>query len=177
MRIVAIIGWLVTPKLGVFPAGVRTVAAQGPAANEKTRTAPSPPQPKLPVTIEQALYLIRSTLLTLNDANRTGNYTVFRDLAGPDFQVKNNPADLAQIFTDLRQRKFDLFAVALLTPQLAAVPALQPDGMLRLVGTFPTRPKQINFDLSFQNSGGQWRLYGISVQTPDATVSPPVAAQ
>jgi len=49
--------------------------------------------------------------------------------------------------------------------------------MLRLVGTFPTRPKQINFDLLFQNGGGQWRLDGISVQTPDATVFPPVAAK
>jgi hypothetical protein len=144
--------------LGVTSA---TSGAQGQVTKDKTPAVPSAPplaaaaaQPKLPVTTEQALYLIRSTLLTLNDANRTGNYTVFRDLAGPDFQVRNNPADLAQIFTDLRLRKFDLFAVALLAPRLVAVPALQPDGMLHLVGTFPTRPKQINFDLLFQNSGG-----------------------
>ena len=38
--------------------------------------------------------------------------------------------------------------------------------MLRLTGAFPTRPLQINFDLLFQNVGGQWRLFGISVATP-----------
>jgi hypothetical protein len=47
----------------------------------------------LPVSVEQALYLIRSTLLTLNDANRSGNYTVLRDLATPDFQARNTAAD------------------------------------------------------------------------------------
>jgi hypothetical protein len=40
--------------------------------------------------------------------------------------------------------------------------------MLRLTGLFPTRPLQINFDLLFQNTGGQWRLFGISVATPQA---------
>jgi hypothetical protein len=35
--------------------------------------------------------------LTLNDANRSGNYTVLRDLAAPDFQGRNTAADLSQI--------------------------------------------------------------------------------
>ncbi|XUJ36695.1 hypothetical protein ACQ5SK_19580 [Bradyrhizobium japonicum] len=56
-------------------------------------------QPSLPVSLEQALYLIRSTLLSLNDANRTGNYTVLRDLAAPDFQARNAAADLGLNFS------------------------------------------------------------------------------
>ena len=141
-------------------------------------------QPQVQVSVEQALYLIRSTLLTLNDANRSGNYTVLRDLAAPDFQAKNTAADLALIFSDLRQRKFDLFAVALAAPQLTAAPALDANKMLRLTGFFPTRPAQINFDLIYRNVGGQWQLFGIAVATPPApqaqsshpAQSPPVAA-
>jgi hypothetical protein len=133
----------------------------------------APPQPA-PVSIEQTLYLIRSTLLTLNDANRSGNYTVLRDLAAPDFQARNTAADLGQIFSDLRRRNFDLYGTALLAPQLTAAPALDADKRLRLTGFFPTRPQQINFDLSFQVAGGQWRLFGIAIATPDA---PPPAAQ
>jgi hypothetical protein len=57
-----------------------------------------PPAQNLPVSVEQAFYLIRSTLLTLNDANRSGNYSVLRDLAAPDFQAKNSAADLADSF-------------------------------------------------------------------------------
>ena len=152
-------------------------------ATEERRPGQAPPpaaaaqpaaqqQQQLPVSLEQALYLIRSTLLTLNDANRTGNYTVLRDLASADFQAKNTAADLSDSFTDLRRRRFDLFSVALAAPQLTAPPALDGNGMLRLTGFFPTRPMQINFDLLFQNAGGQWRLFGISVATPQAAGQP-----
>lgn len=132
------------------------------------------PQSKLPVSLPQALYLIRSTLLTLNDANRSGNYTVLRDLAGPSFRDKNSAADLAIAFTDLRRRKFDLSAAALIAPQLTAVPTLDTKNMLRLTGYFPTRPLRINFDLSFQEIEGQWKLFGLSIATPRA---PPPATQ
>src|SRR5579875_1339606 len=85
----------------------------------QTKAAPAKPAPKaapqlqnLPVSLQQALYLIRSALLTLNDANRSGNYSVLHDLAAPNFQAKNTPADLARIFTDLRERHVDLFEAA-----------------------------------------------------------------
>jgi hypothetical protein len=137
------------------------VETPAPAQNVTPKTA-------LPVSLEQALYLVRSTLLALNDANRSGNYTVLRDLAAPGFQTKNTAADLAVIFSDLRRRNFDLFAVALIAPQLSAPPALNGQGMLQLSGVFPTRPLQIKFDLLFENVSGQWRLFGISVATPPA---------
>jgi hypothetical protein len=124
--------------------------------------------PPLPVTTEQALYLIRSTLLTLNDANRSGNYTVLRDLAAPDFQARNTAADLSQSFSDLQRRNFDLYGAALLAPQLTALPALDQRGFLHLAGYFPTRPQQINFDFLFANVTNQWRLFGIAITTPEA---------
>ncbi|MHC2577729.1 hypothetical protein ACVI1J_000557 [Bradyrhizobium diazoefficiens] len=139
-----------------------------PISAEDDKAAAKQQQPQLPVSAEQALYLIRSTLLTLNDANRSGNYSVLRDLAAPDFQARNSAADLALGFTDLRRRNFDLFSVALAAPQLSTPPYLDPNKMLRLTGFFPTRPLQINFDLTFQNVGNQWRPYGISVATPQA---------
>jgi hypothetical protein len=156
--------------------------ADKPAAAAPTKTAPAPAKPQqqgqqqqpqqqqatTPVSTEQALYLIRSTLITLNDANHSGNYTVLRDLAAPDFQARNTAADLSQIFSDLRRRNFDLYGAALLAPQLTSVPALDQRGFLHLAGFFPTRPQQINFDLLFQVVANQWRLYGISISTPDA---------
>src|SRR5437016_4971720 len=120
-------------------------------STQEQRPAQAPPAaaqpPTLPVSLEQALYLLRSTLLTLNDASRPGNYTVPRDLAAPELQAKNTAADLAQVLSALRRRNFDLFSVALAAPQLSAPPALDGNGLLRLTGFFPTRPLQINFDL------------------------------
>jgi len=130
-------------------------------------------QPTLPVTTEQALYLIRSTLLTLNDANRTGNYTVLRDLAAPDFQARNTAADLGLNFLDLRRRNFDLYAAALLAPQFTAAPGLDQQGLLRLAGYIPTRPLEIKFDLTFQIVAGQWRLFAIAIATPEAAPAQP----
>lgn len=146
-------------------------AKNAPAASPKQQQQPQQQQPSMPVSTEQALYLIRSTLLTLNDANRSGNYTVLRDLAAPDFQARNTAADLSQSFSDLRRRNFDLYGAALLAPQLTAVPALDQRGFLRLAGYFPTRPQQINFDLLFQNVVNQWRLFGIAIATPDAAAA------
>jgi hypothetical protein len=156
-----------------------SVTASNVATEEQRPASPAataPQQPQLPVSLEQALYLIRSTLLSLNDANRTGNYTVLRDLAAPDFQARNSAADLAENFADLRRRHFDLFSVALAAPQLTAPPALDGNGMLRLTGFFPTKPQQINFVLLFQNAAGQWRLFGISVATPQAPAQPQAEA-
>jgi hypothetical protein len=129
-------------------------------------------QPAASISTGQALYLVRSTLLTLNDANRTGNYTVLRELAAPDFQARNTASDLAQIFADLRRRNFDLLSVALIAPQFTSAPALvdAASGKLRLTGFFATQPLRINFDLAFQSVGGQWRLFAISIATPDAPV-------
>jgi hypothetical protein len=157
------------------PPEPKSSAPTNPKAAPTPTPAPSGQQSSMPVSIEQALYLVRSTLLTLNDANRSGNYTVLRDLAAPDFQARNTNADLGQIFSDLRRRNFDLYGAALLAPQFTVVPALDQSGMLHLAGHIPTRPLQINFDLVFQVVGNQWRLYGISIATPEAAPAQPQA--
>jgi hypothetical protein len=148
--------------------------AQGPPASSGTKSSPTPQQTAGQSKagdqqlVYDALFLVRATLLTLNDANRSGNYTVLRDLSAPDFQAQNTAADLALHFSDLRSRKIDLFAVAELAPQFAPAPAVDANRRLHLTGFFPTRPLQINFDLTFQVVNGQWRLLAISVATPQA---------
>src|SRR5260370_1059546 len=74
-----------------------------------------------------------------------------------------------------RVRNSDLFTVALARPHLSSQPALDANKIRPLADIFPTRPLQINFDLLFANVGGQWRLFGISVATPQVPVQPPAA--
>ena len=159
------------------PATAPKSDAPRPASSKPTPSPAAPatsaPAP-LSVSVEQVFYLTRSTLLTLNDANRSGNYSVLRDLAAPGFQAHNTAADLAVNFTDLRRRNFDLFAAALIPPQLIAAPTVDAEGKLHLSGLFPTRPLQIRFDLIFEVVAGQWKLFGIAIATPEA---PPLEAQ
>lgn len=173
--------WAVAVMLGTFIgsglAQAKPNTSTGGAAKPAAPSASSTAAPATAVPQAQAIYLIRSTLMTLNDANRSGNYTVLRDLAAPDFATRNSPADLSVIFTDLRRRRVDLFAVAMINPVMDQPIALDKNGRLHLAGHFPTNPLQIKFDLLYQNTGGQWKLYGVSVQTPAAAPPPSAPTQ
>jgi hypothetical protein len=118
--------------------------------------------------------LIRTTIIAVNQANQTGNYTVLRELASPDFQQANSSARLAEIFGPLRKRKLDLSPVLFFDPKLVKPAAVDASGMLRLSGFFDTRPERVIFDMLFQPVSGNWRLFGISVFTRPA--APPAGA-
>jgi hypothetical protein len=123
------------------------------------------------------LILIRSTLLALDHANKSGNYTVLRDLAAPAFQV-NTAARLAEIFAKQRNDNLDLSGVAVIEPQLSLLPQIEANGLMRMAGFFPSVPTQVNFELAFAPVNGQWRLFGISVSVGQSTPvapSPPAS--
>jgi hypothetical protein len=160
---------------------VQLVQAQAP----KQQPAPKqqqqqPPAPK-PAQIDRngVLILIRSTLLALDQANKTGNYTVLRDLGSPDFQA-NSAAQLAEIFVQQRRDNVDLSGVAVIEPQLTLLPQIEGNGLMRMAGFFPSVPTQVNFELLYAPVGGRWRLFGLSVsfgQAAPAAPQPPAAPQ
>ncbi len=122
---------------------------------------------------EKIVLLVRNSLITLNNALQTGNFTVLRDQGAPGFREANSAARLSQIFADLVAKKVDLSAVAVIAPQLSEAPGLDKEkGMLHLKGYFPGEPVRIDFELLYQAVDGQWRLFGISVNP-----SAPVAAE
>jgi hypothetical protein len=134
-----------------------------------TAHAPAPAQ----IDRNGVLILIRSTLLALDQANKTGNYTVLRDLGSPGFQV-NTAARLAEIFVSQRKDNVDLSGVAVLEPQLTVLPQIEANGMMRMAGFFPSVPTQVNFELLYAPVDRQWRLFGISVSLgQSAPVAPP----
>jgi hypothetical protein len=124
----------------------------------------SAPAPK-PAQIDRngVLMLVRSSLLALDQANKTGNYTVLRDLGAPGFQAANTASRLGDIFAKLRSDKVDLAGVAVIDPQLSLLPQIEANGMMHMAGFFPSVPSQVNFELIFAPVEGQWRLFGISV--------------
>lgn len=141
--------------------------AAPPQQSAATSPAPAIPQP------EVLLVLIRTTLVALNQAIYTGNFTVLRDLGSPAFQAANSAAQLGVIFADLRNRNIDLFPSVVVTPELSDAPKITQEQILRLVGYFPTNPLQIQFQMLFQPVNGQWRLFGMAVNTavPPATTA------
>ncbi|MEZ5788547.1 MAG: hypothetical protein R3D62_19160 [Xanthobacteraceae bacterium] len=144
------------------------------AAQAPRQKQPSP----TPAQIDRngVLILIRSTLLALDHANKTGNYTVLRDLGAPGFQV-NTAARLAEIFASQRRDKLDLSGVAAIDPQLSLLPQIEANGMMRFAGFFPSIPQQVKFEMLFAPVDGQWRLFGLSVGLGQTAAAPqPVQA-
>jgi hypothetical protein len=163
--------------LGLLILGVVTTSAQ------QTPPQPhpaSPPQQQAakPANIDRngVLMLIRSTLLALDHANKTGNYTVLRDLGAPGFQV-NTAAKLAEIFAKQRGDKLDLSGVAVIDPQLSLLPQIEPNGLLHMAGFFPSVPSQVNFELMFAPVEGQWRVFGVSLSVGQSAPVAPAAPE
>lgn len=118
--------------------------------------------PPVPDAYQLSL-LIYATMTALDQANTSGNYSVLRDLAAPDFQRLNPAQKLAGIFARYRERRVVLAPVVLYQPRLLQEPSVGPQGILRLKGFFPTRPLRIGFDLSYQRVEGSWRLMALSI--------------
>jgi hypothetical protein len=156
-------------------------AAPACAQAKDARPAPKASDAPKPAGIDSngVLILVRSTLMALDQANKTGNYSVLRELGSPEFQA-NNPARLAEIFSKQRNEGLDLSGVAVLDPQLTLMPQIQQNGMLRMAGFFPSAAMQLNFELVFAPVDRQWKIFGMSVQigpsAPKAPESPSAPA-
>lgn len=110
-----------------------------------------------------ALYLVRSTLMSLDDANQTGNYEVLRLLGSNSFQAANSASDLARIFSAQRDAGLDLAVAALQSPHQMAEPTIGADRLLRLSGSYDQPAGQLQFVLAYAADGGLWRLEAIHV--------------
>ena len=151
--------------------------AAPPAPAPKQQPAPQPQAPR-PAQIDRngVLILIRSTLLALDQANKTGNYTVLRDLGSPEFQA-NTAARLAEIFAQQRKDNIDLSGVAVIDPQLTLLPQIEANGLMHMAGFFPSVPTQVNFELIYAPVNGRWKLFGISVSFGQAAPQAPAPPQ
>jgi len=167
--------------LAAMPVG--ELAAQTEQTQTKKSQKADKPQaqqvPK-PANIDRngVVILVRSAILALDQANKTGNYTVLRDLGAPGFQA-NSAARLGEIFAKHRAEGIDLGGAAVLEPQLTLLPQIEPGGMLHMAGFFPSAPMQVNFELLYAPVDRQWKLFGISVnvgrggpQAPESEASP-----
>lgn len=150
------------PASASAQAAPATTPAQVPAPTAGVAySAPVSTQP-LPDELTRAR-LIWSTMIAVEQANESGNYSVLRDIASPSFQAANDPSRLTQIFAGIRSTHIDLSNALLLAPSYSRPPTIDSHGMLHLTGTFGLRPTAVLFDLTFQWVMNRWTLFGISL--------------
>ncbi|MBI3195953.1 MAG: hypothetical protein HYZ40_00305 [Rhodospirillales bacterium] len=113
--------------------------------------------------------LVKSALLSFNDANLTGNYSVFHAKLSKPFRQQFTVEKLKETFKEFNEKSIDIDIVAAMKPTYGPAPAIDGDGKLNVKGFFPTDPTRVNFDLSFIPSDGEWKLISLNVKLGPAS--------
>ncbi len=157
-------GLAAAPARAEAPVDAPDAAPARPVPRFALRTHKKPETPGL----ETITMLVRTTLIAVNQGNDTGDYTVLYALASPQLKNTTTIEQLAEALKSFRARGIDLSPVAIVPPQFVQNPQLDKEGVLRLLGFFPTRPLQIRFSLAYRQIDDVWRLEGLSVDTAQA---------
>jgi len=112
--------------------------------------------------------LVKASLLSFNDANVTGNFTVFHAKLSKPFRQQFTPERLQETFKSFADQHIDFDIIAAYKPVYDPAASVNDDGKLIVKGYFPTEPARVLFDLAFIPSDGEWKLISIHVKTERA---------
>ena len=84
---------------------------------------------------EDQQVLIRTSLLTFNDANLTGNYTVLHERSSKPFRDQLSADQLKGSFKEFVDKQIDLTDVAIKAAKPSQDSKIDDDGILLLAGT------------------------------------------
>ncbi len=112
--------------------------------------------------------LVKAVLLSFNDANVTGNFTVFHAKLAKPFRQQFTPERLQESFKSFAEQQIDFDIIAAYKPVYEPAALVNGDGKLIVKGYFPTEPARVLFDLAFIPSDGEWKLISIHVKTERA---------
>jgi hypothetical protein len=107
--------------------------------------------------------LIRTTLMTFNDANMTGNYAVLLAKASRQFQSQVTADKLSAAFEPFRNNELFFESVVDAHRDSAQKPTIDSEGALVLVGVLKSDDMQVKYRLRFVQNGKAWKLLGINV--------------
>src|SRR6266576_2706201 len=107
--------------------------------------------------------LVKSILVTLNDAVVTDNFTILHAKISKPFRDKFTPEKLRAVFKDLVE-KHAVFDAVVAEKMIADEDArIDEKGVLKLKGRFQSTPKQVKYELGFIQSEGAWKLSGVQI--------------
>lgn len=146
-------------RSALFIAGALALA---PLALAGPAFALKPPAPELQEV------LIKASLLTFNDANVTGNYSVLHAKLSKPFRDQFSPEKLKEGFKAFSDAHIDFDIVVAKPPVLTEAAKVDDDGRLALRGYFDTKPSRVHYDLAFIMSEGEWKLVKLTVDVKKA---------
>jgi hypothetical protein len=122
---------------------------------------------QIPNAVTQEI-LIKTSLLTLNDANLTGNYDVLHAKLAKPFREQYSPERLKQVFKSFADKHIDWGLIAAKPPVATAEAQIDSRGALILNGYFDTKPSRLYYELAFLPSEGEWKPIKLNVHVKPA---------
>ena len=129
--------------------------------------APATAEDKVPSELLQEI-LIKTSLLTINDANVSGNYAVLHAKLAKPFREQFSPERLKKVFKPFADQKIDWGVIATKPPVATTESKIDERGALVLRGYFDTRPSRIRYELDFLPSEGEWKPIKLNVHVKPA---------
>jgi len=110
--------------------------------------------------------LIRTALMTFNDANMTNDYSVFLAKSSKEFQSQFTTDKMASAFEGFRKNELYFEDVITADYDSYEKAKIDNDGALVLAGVFTTDNMEVKYRLRFIQNNKIWKVAGINV---DAT--------
>jgi hypothetical protein len=115
--------------------------------------------------------LIKTSLLTLNDAIVSGNYTVLHAKLAKPFREQFDPDRLKQAFKSFADQKIDMAAVSAAPPIATDDARIDDRGALLLRGRFDVDRSRLVYELDFLPSEGEWKAISLHVSVKPVKTS------
>ena len=116
----------------------------------------------LPSEDEQDV-LVRTALMTFNDANITNNYAVMLAKSSQQFQTQVTTEKLASALEAFRTNKLFFESVVNKKTDSSEKPVIDNENVLNLAGVIKSKEMQVTYKLRFIQNGTAWKLLGFNV--------------
>lgn len=116
-------------------------------------------------TVEKLNELATATLLEFDKGVAQRDFANFHGQLSRPFQDQKTVAELNQIFKEFIDKQINVSVVEEETPIFTEPPAIDGDGVLVLVGYYPTKPARVEFTLKYVYEHPEWKLLAINVET------------
>ena len=119
--------------------------------------------------------LIKTSLLTLNDAIVSGNFTVLHAKLAKPAREEFGPDYIKQVFASFAEQNIDISAISAASPIASDAAQIDDRGALLLRGRFDVGRSRLVYELHFLPSEGEWKAIKlhVTVNPVDDRTAPP----
>jgi hypothetical protein len=112
---------------------------------------------------DDQVVLIRTTVMTFNDANMTNDYSVFFAKSAKELQALISPEKMSAAFEVFRRNQGYFENVVTAEYESSEKPFIDKDGGLVLAGVLKVDAMDVTYNLKFLPNDNVWKVVGINV--------------